>query len=74
MEGFLQKIITSSGGIQSSLLRGQGRLKKLNFSFNNMSSVPSTTLAKFVINLEQVEIFTMFISNEYIITLIFRSN
>ena len=72
MEGFLQKIITSSGGIQSFLLRG--RLKKLNFSFNNMSSGPSTTVAKFVINLEQVEIFTMFISNEYIITLIFRSN
>ena len=60
MEGFLQKIIISSGGIQSSLLRGQGRLKKLNFSFNNMSSVPSTTLAKFVINLEQVEIFVHF--------------
>ena len=53
LEGLLQQM----RGIQSSPVKGRWRLKKLNLSFNNMSSLPPTLLASFVTKLEQVILY-----------------
>ena len=51
----LERLIREMSSIQSSnLVKGLWRLKKLNLSFNNMSSLPPAMLARFVRNLEQV--------------------
>ena len=51
----LERLIREMSSIRSSILvKGRWRLKKLNLSFNNMSSLPPAMLARFVRNLEQV--------------------
>ena len=55
LEGLLQQIIS----IESTLAKGRWRLKKLNLSFNNISSLPPNLLARFVIRLEQVTLEEM---------------
>ena len=50
----LEQLIQEMSQMGLPAVEGRWRLKKLNLSFNNMSSLPPTMLARFVSNLQQV--------------------